>query len=237
MKNTTHLLSQLHIKGILIAIVLMLYSNFSFSQVDLRTCGFHCTSNNYTLNDVFLSLTDVYGVPITNSTCTIGTVTPVYILMNYTSNASSSIYFTRLNSDLSINGVKTFINVLLGTVTPGAGQRKIFGPFNWTCGDELILSNSIVAWKTSNSNDPGANYTCSSYNAAQCDFSSSTIISKPLAVQFTYTACTVETINTVNFTSTTNRGTPPYNYAWTFSNEGTSNFPNPVNTFSTTTVN
>ena len=59
-----------------------------FSQItqmpDLRECGYPnsydvyytCKSNNYTLNDVFLSLTNVNGVPISNTSCEIG-VTPL----------------------------------------------------------------------------------------------------------------------------------------------------------------
>ena len=210
--------------------------HFSFSQVDLRTCNYDCTSNNYTLKDVYLSLSNVNGDPITNTTCTIGEVRQVYIYLNYSSNSNSNIYFARLNSDLTIAGVTTFVNVLLGTIVPGDNKKLLYGPFNWTCGDELSLSNTIIAWKTNSNNDPGANYSCGSYTNSQCDFTNSFVISKPLAVQFTYKACKTGSNTTVKFTSTTNGGIAPYSYAWDFNNDGgtpDSTIANPTYTYTT----
>ncbi|WP_276381823.1 gliding motility-associated C-terminal domain-containing protein [Flavobacterium sp. H4147] len=234
MKNITFLMN-ITIKRVFISLLLF-NIQLSFSQVDLRTCGYSCTSNNYTLTDVYLSLSNVNGTPITNTTCTIGQVQQVYIYLNYSSNSNSTIHFTRLNSDLIINGVSTFLNVLLGDIAPGSNKKLIYGPFNWTCGDELSLSNTIIAWKTSSNNDPGPNYTCSSYSNSQCDFTNTFTISKPLAVQFTYKACKVGTNTTVTFTSTTNGGKTPYTYAWDFRNDGgapDSTSPNPTFTYTT----
>ena len=183
MKNSTFLLSKKSMKQILMILALILSSNFSFSQVDLRTCGYNCTSNNYTLNDVFLSLTDVYGVPISNTICDVGEdQMDVYILLNYTSNANANIYFTRFFADLSIDGNVTALNEYLGTVAPGSGQKRLYGPFTWVCGQELLLTNILVAWRTSGNQDPGPNYTCQSFSNSQCDFSPNMIISSPLAV-------------------------------------------------------
>ena len=235
--SNTLLLSGKSLLKVFITLLVSLYANVTHSQVDLRTCGYNCTSNNYTLTDVFLSLTDVYGVPITNTTCTIGNVQQVYILLNYTSNANSNIYYTRFFADLSIDGVVTPLNVMLnnnGTIAPGAGQVHLYGPFNWTCGQELLLSNILVAWRTSASQDPGPNYTCQSYSNSQCDFSPNMVISKPLAVQFTYKGCTNGNQSTIQFTSTTNGGIAPYTYAWDFDNNGTtdSTIANPSHTYS-----
>ncbi|SHH98811.1 LRR adjacent, partial [Flavobacterium sp. CF108] len=235
MKNITSF-KNINIKHALITLILIFNIHLTFSQVDLRTCGFNCTSNNYTLTDVYLSLSNVNGTPITNTTCTIGQVQQVYIYLNYSSNSNSSIHFARLNSDLKINGVNTFLNVLLGEIVPGSNKKLIYGPFNWTCGDELSLSNTIIAWKTNSNNDPGSNYTCSSYTNSQCDFTNSFTISKPLAVQFTYKACKVGNNTTVTFTSTTNGGKTPYTYAWDFRNDGgvpDSTSPNPTFTYTT----
>ncbi|MCD0472207.1 PKD domain-containing protein, partial [Flavobacterium sp. JAS] len=236
MKNITSFFKNINIKSVFITLVLIFNINFSYSQVDLRTCGYACTSNNYTLTDVYLSLSAANGDPITNTTCTIGQVQQVYIYLNYSSNSNSSIHFARLNTDLIINGVPTFLNVLLGTIVPGSNKKLIYGPFNWTCGDELVLSNSIIAWKTSPNNDPGSNYNCGSYSNSQCDFTNSFVISKPLAVQFTYKACKVGTNTTVAFTSTTNGGLTPYTFAWDFRNDGgapDSTSPNPTFTYTT----
>nr|MBU3860241.1 hypothetical protein [Flavobacterium sp. MC2016-06] len=223
-------------RNIFIALILLFNIQFSFSQVDLRTCHYDCTSNNYTLKDVYLSLSNVNGDPITNTTCTVGEVRQVYIYLNYSSNSNSNIYFARLNSDLTIAGSTTFINVLLGTIVPGDNKKLLYGPFNWTCGDELSLSNTIIAWKTSSNNNPGTNYTCNSYTNSQCDFTNSFVISKPLAVQFTYKACKTGTNTTVKFTSTTNGGIGPYTYAWDFRNDGgapDSTISNPTFTYTT----
>ncbi|MBE8728145.1 SprB repeat-containing protein, partial [Flavobacterium hungaricum] len=235
MKNITYL-TNINVKHAFIMLFLIFNIHSSFSQVDLRTCGYNCKSNNYTLTDVYLSLSGVNGEPITNSTCTVGQVQPVYIYLNYSSNSNSSIYYARLNTDLIINGTGTFLNVLLGEIVPGSNKKLIYGPFNWTCGDELTLSNTIIGWRTSSNSDPGPNYTCGSYSNSQCDFTNTFTISKPLAVQFTYKACTVGTSTTVNFTSTTNGGKTPYTYSWDFNNDGgtpDSTSPNPTYTYTT----
>ncbi|KGO78783.1 hypothetical protein Q763_16790, partial [Flavobacterium beibuense F44-8] len=234
MKNTTPLIK--NIKYVCITLMLLFNIHFTYSQVDLRTCGFDCTSNNYTLTDVYLSLSGVDGTPIGNTPCTIGDVQQVYIYLNYTSNANSSVYYARLNADLNIGGVTTFLNVYLGQIVPGSNIKLLYGPFDWVCGDELDLTNTIIAWKTSSSNNPGENYQCNSFSNAQCDYTNAITISKPLAVQFTYTACTVGNETTVNFTSTTNGGKEPYTYAWDFDNDGgpvDSTLPNPTHVYTT----
>ena len=236
MKNITSFFKNINVKSVFIMLLLIFNIHFSFSQVDLRTCGFDCTSNNYTLTDVYLSLSNVNGDPITNTTCTIGQVQPVYIYLNYSSNSNSSIHFARLNSDLTIDGVTTFLNVLLGDIVPGSNKKLLYGPFNWTCGEELGLTNTIIAWKTNNNSDPGPNYQCGSFTNSQCDFTNSFVISKPLAVQFTYKACKVGANTTVTFTSTTNGGKTPYTYAWDFHNDGglpDSTLPNPTYVYTT----
>ncbi|QEE49817.1 T9SS type B sorting domain-containing protein [Flavobacterium alkalisoli] len=234
MKNITIFLK--NIKYAFITLILLFNIHFSFSQVDLRTCGFDCTSNNYTLTDVYLSLSGVDGTPIGNTPCTIGDVQQVYIYLNYTSNANSSVYYAQLNADLNIGGVTTFLNVYLGQIVPGSNIKLLYGPFDWVCGDELDLTNTIIAWKTSSSNNPGPNYQCNSFSNAQCDYTNAITISKPLAVQFTYTACTVGSSTTVNFMSTTNGGKPPYTFAWDFLNDGgapDSTSPNPTYVYTT----
>ncbi len=200
----------------------------SFSQVNLHDCGFQCTSNNFSLNDVFLSATNTPGsVPFSNTTCTPGTTSSAYIMLNYTSNSSSALYYVRLNADLIINGIHNFVNVDLGSVTPGAGQVQIYGPFNYVCGQDLTLANTVIAWKTNSNNNPGSNYTCGDYNAAQCNFSSSTIIKKPFAVQFVYNASLLGSNMSVNFTSITLGGVGPYSYAWDFNGDGITDSTNP----------
>lgn len=207
----------------------VLHSQFSNDKPDLRLCGvapnyyqdyFNCTSNNYTLNDVFLSLTDVNGVPLNDTTCTPGTTQTMYIMLNYTSNSNSNIYHARMFSDLVINGISTSINVNLGTVAPGTGQRLLYGPFDWICGDEIILDRILIVWKTNGTNNELIPYDCSSYNKSQCELPGGVVVSAPLAVQFNYTGCTYGNSSTIYFNSTTNGGIPPYSYAWDFESDG-----------------
>ncbi|MBP8157376.1 MAG: hypothetical protein KAX93_03280, partial [Flavobacterium sp.] len=220
------------------------YSQFTSNYPDLRLCGnspnyyldlFNCDSNNFELTDVFLSLTNVNGQPLSNTTCTIGNTQQVYVMLNYTSNANNTPNNCRLFADLSIDGNITGINAYLGSIAPGVGQRQIFGPFNWTCGQELILDRILIVWRTGGSSTQLPSYNCSTYNSAQCEMPGLTVISKPLAVQFTYKACKVGNNTTVYFTSTTNGGIAPYTFAWDFDNNGTtdSTVANPTHTYTT----
>ncbi|MDI9257052.1 hypothetical protein QHT84_06460, partial [Flavobacterium sp. YZ-48] len=187
------------------------------------------------MNDVFLSLTNVNGQPLSNTTCTIGTTQQVYVMLNYTSNANNTPNNCRLFADLSIDGNVTGINAYLGSIAPGAGQRQIYGPFSWTCGQELILDRILIVWRTGGSSSQLASYNCGTYNSAQCEMPGMTVISKPLAVQFTYKACLVGNNLTVYFDSTTNGGIPPYTFAWDFDNNGTtdSTLENPTHVYTT----
>ena len=110
-----------------------MYSQFDSQHPDLRLCGtapnyyldvFNCTSNNFTLNNVFLSLTNVNGQPLSNTTCTIGASQQVYVMLNYTSNANNTPNNARLFADLSIDNMVVPINSYLGNIAPGAGQRE-----------------------------------------------------------------------------------------------------------------
>ncbi|HBD25787.1 MAG TPA: hypothetical protein DC020_03060, partial [Flavobacterium sp.] len=206
------------------------HSQFTTNKPDLRLCGtapnyyqdyYNCTSNNYTLDDVFLSLTDVNGVPLNNTTCTPGVPETMYVMLNYTSNSNSNINHARMFADLIIDGVVTPLNVHLGTVVPGSGQRLLYGPFTWVCGQEMLLDRILIVWKTNGDNTELVPYTCSTYNRSQCEFPTTVIITAPLAVQFEYSGCTNGGISTINFDSTTNGGTPPYSYAWDFDSNGT----------------
>ncbi len=124
-------------------------------------------------------------------------------------------------ADLEIDGVVTQLNVNLGTVASGSGQRLLYGPFTWVCGQEMILNRILIVWKTSGNGTELVPYSCSTYNKSQCEFPASVVITAPLAVQFDYSGCTNGSISTINFDSTTNGGTPPYSYAWDFDSNGT----------------
>ncbi|UOK41811.1 MULTISPECIES: gliding motility-associated C-terminal domain-containing protein [Flavobacterium] len=229
------------------------FPQFTPQKPDLRLCGsapnyyegyFNCSSNNYTLDQVFISLTNQNGVPLSNTTCTPGTSQQMYVMLNYTSNSNSNITQTRIFADLSIDGNVIPINKYLGSVAPGGGQRQIYGPFTWTCGQELRLCRILVVWQTSGGvNDPElSSYDCNTYSKSQCEFGDCMIVAAPLAVEYSYTGCWNGNQSTVVFQNLTSGGIAPYTYSWNFGDGSpistqqnpTHNFPYPGGPYTVT---
>ncbi|CCG53278.1 Protein of unknown function precursor; putative adhesin [Flavobacterium indicum GPTSA100-9 = DSM 17447] len=228
------------------------YGQFTTDKPDLRNCGsapnyyldyFNCTSNNYTLDNVYLSISSSSGVPITTP-CTPPNIQNVYLWLNYTSNSNSAIHQTRIFADILVkdqngNLIQTLqINSYLGVVNPGSGLRLLNIPgfpsgFPWTCGYELSLSRILIVWKTNgNTADPElSSYTCNTFSKSQCELPNSLIVSAPLAVQFDYTYCTTGSTTTVNFDDDTNGGKKPYSYLWNFGDGTTSTQQSPSHTY------
>ncbi|WP_373524195.1 PKD domain-containing protein, partial [Aquiflexum sp.] len=206
--------------------------------LDLRTCGSSCSSNNFTIKEVYLS--NVNGVPLSSSfaTCTPGVQQTAFISFVYNSNSGSSTSNTRLFADLIIGGNSEYINIWIGNLPSAKNIDRVVTlnhSFTWTCGAEVKLDSPTLAWTTSGSANLSTSYECNSYPSAQCQFGADIVVDAPLAVQFDFTACTVNGSTSVNFTSTTNGGSQPYQYNWNFGNNAnptTSNIPNPTVTYS-----
>ncbi|HSI69841.1 MAG TPA: SprB repeat-containing protein, partial [Gillisia sp.] len=215
-----------------------IYAQISADIPDLRDCSdWNCTSNNFTLDDVYLSLVDGNGNDINITSCTIGDSQSAFVMLNYTSNAKNTINSTRIFADLVIDGNEVIINEFLGDVAPassGSQTKQIYGPFIWTCGEELRLENILVVWRTGGNNDISQKYDCKDYIKSQCEFGTDTFVASPLAVQFDYSVCREDGTTIVNYTSTTNGGKAPFTYSWDFTGNGIidSTDPNPV--FNTT---
>ena len=97
---------------------------------DLRECTnndgsvrWNCPSNNFTLDDVYLTLVDSNGDPINTTTCNSGDIEDAKVILNYTSNANNTINSTRVFADLIINEDVIDINKYIGDV-PGYGQTQ-----------------------------------------------------------------------------------------------------------------
>jgi uncharacterized repeat protein (TIGR01451 family) len=208
------------------------------SLLDLRDCGNSCSSNNFTIKQVYLS--DASGVPLSSSfaTCTPGVQQTAYISIVYNSNSGSSTSNTRLFADLSIGGTSQFINIWLGNLPSAKSGDKVVTlnhSFTWTCGAQVRLLNPLLAWTTSGSANLSSSYQCNDYPSAQCQFGADITVDAPLAVQFDYTACTQNGLTSVKFISTTNGGSLPYVYNWTFgpnASPSTSTLADPTVTFS-----
>ncbi|WP_073094375.1 hypothetical protein [Cyclobacterium lianum] len=192
-------------------------------QPDLRDCEGSCTSNNYTIQSVYLS--DETGNPITSSllTCTPGTEQTTYISFVYMTSSTSGVSNGRLIADLSVGDSTMLLNYYIGNIPSAKTTADTLTlssfPLNWVCGDEVILSNSLLAWTTSSSGDFSATYTCNDYPKGQCQLTSDIVVDAPMAVQFEYSFdCPADGTSTVYFTSTTTGGREPYSYDWNFTN-------------------
>ena len=204
-------------------IVLVLFLCFGFNnsnaQVDLTSCGYSCTTNSFSITDIYLSSTDVPGTELTNTSCTPGTIVPVYMIMNVSSNRNAAVHCSRIVADLMVGDSIIEVNQYLGTLPSannGTVEKLVYGPFDWVCGELLTLENVMVVWRTNANNCPGENYDCSTYSNSQCQFPEDLLVSTPLAVQYDYTVCTTGTTALVNFESTTIGGTSPYSYTWNY---------------------
>lgn len=202
------------------------YSQNQSDLIDLRDCGKSCTSENYDIETVFLS--DIDGNPITNSlrSCTPGEEQITYITFTYSSNSNSDIHNARLFADLIVGDEEYFLNYYFGTIqtsTSSVNQLTLTEfPLNWTCGEEVILMDPLLAWTTSGDADLSESYVCNSYPGGQCQKQQTIVVEAPLAVQFEYAAsCPEDGVSSVQFFSTTNGGKEPYSYTWAFTNAET----------------
>ena len=195
---------------------------------DFRETNPNCTSNNYTFTNVYMA--DINGDPI--STCTGGSQT-VYLWAEYSSNSSSTVYVYSLFTDLVITPQgETESEVIpiyqcLGKVdsyTTGINRFDLQYSFTWNCGDQVILSNAIVAWNTS---DKGGklncdNVTINDFSNSQCDGLGSITVNAPLTIGLdAYQVCNttyeveVQTTTTggkIYEDGTLNELPAPYNY-------------------------
>ncbi|TFV95488.1 DUF11 domain-containing protein, partial [Algoriphagus kandeliae] len=198
--------------------------------LDLRTCNIPCSSGNYDILEVFLS--DEYGNRLADqfATCTAGVTQTAYVSFLYETNSGSSTNNGRLFADVVFTNPQTgeadsiFLNYYFGEIPAAKAEPQVITigiPFQWTCGVEVQFLNPLLAWTTSATQDLSLDYECNDYPSAQCQFGGDTVVSAPLAVQFTYAACTVDDVTTASFFNNTNGGTTPYTYSWTFSPNAT----------------
>ena len=119
-----------------------IYSQFDSNHPDLRLYGFNCTSNNITIENVYLSAT-VDGIPLQDFVQTCDPNSDSYnvtIWMNYTQNQAGSINETRLFSTLIIGGVPQEINKYLGTLDSTKKEIDFIGD------KDVDPTNFYVMW-------------------------------------------------------------------------------------------
>jgi len=222
-----------------VAFLVLVFSTTNiYSQLlptdDLRDENLGCTSNNYTIYEVFLA--DINGNEL--EACIPGQTVNAYLWVRYESNANSTVSAFTVFADLITNYqdantpsttefYQECIDELVSSNT--TTNEILIAPFPWNCGDELILSNTTLGWITSGSGVNCSNVQIEDYNKAQCDNVGDILVSAPLIANFIYeTDCTSDF--TVDFTSTTTGGlvanaiddliNNPYIYTWDWGHTG-----------------
>jgi PKD repeat protein len=226
------------------------------------SCNFGCTAKDVDLTEYFLA-GDANCTPLATGSCSAGDPVDVFICATFHSNANSdrtAIILLAKGVEVPLEGDPITLFDFYGTdgnispyagycspdlITPGGDWTGIIyqppSGFQWTCGDELQVNDSILSWETSS----GSGITCSnvvpdcsSRGTSQCRKWDSLIVRAPLVARFIYgpTCAGAE----VQFTDKTTGGASPYTYEWWFDWDGTGDPPpvdsteqNPVHTYTT----
>ena len=101
-------------------------------------------------NGVFVA--DVNGLSLVG--CTNPNPVNGYIWGNFTNGTGTDRYAIRIYTEVLINGVfETTLNTCaFDTLASGVNQDAfLVGPVIWTCGDQLTLQNTWIAWDTNGS--------------------------------------------------------------------------------------
>ncbi|HXR81797.1 MAG TPA: PKD domain-containing protein, partial [Saprospiraceae bacterium] len=185
---------------------------------------------------ISIYLADEFGNPI--PPCVIGDPQTVLVWGVFNNTTGTSRYAIRTRTEAWLNGVFSteFIDCSFDVLLSGQTAVALLGAINMTCGDELQLLNTWIAWNTSASqcqNSLGANYAfeCNDYSPSKC-FKNLNFIDF-LTPTFSF-SCQSQSQSTTNvcFTSSVFGGAPPYTYAWDFGDSGMSTAQNPCHTFS-----
>lgn len=127
-----------------------------------NTCGLQgnpCTANDVTLINIYIA--DAFGNPV--APCNVGDMQTVLLWGTFLNSTGTSRYAIRSRTEVFINGVFTteFNNCSFDVLLSGQQASALLGTITYTCGDELSLKNTWIAWNTSSSqcsNPLGANY-------------------------------------------------------------------------------
>ena len=218
------MLTIVNVKRILSFLLILFCNYYATSQVIVCE-GSPCTSNDFTIETFYLG--DEFGVPFGPGYCEPNTTVDAHLWLNFTANTAADRYDLYIHFNLYVDGVFSGtvdacyyddspipVNVSLDTYT-----------FSWECGSEIELRDLYMSWKTIVSGTCG----CTS---SHCYSEATILVEAPLIANFIFDPnCTAP--NTLDFTSTTSGGTPPYSYAWDLGDGATSNIPNPSHTYAT----
>ncbi|MDQ3017221.1 MAG: PKD domain-containing protein, partial [Bacteroidota bacterium] len=208
-----------------------LWSEECYLNSSCQEQGNPCSSNDVRLLGVYIA--DMNGNPV--PACDIGETQTVLLWGRFNNNTGTNRYAIRTRTEVWINGVfNVELNACSFDVLPsGATNAALLGSFTYTCGDQIQLLNTWVAWETSAGNCATV-FDCGDYSPSKCSKELGFI--DFLTVNFDYSCGnSTSTTTEVCFTDLTLGGTPPYSYAWTFGDGGTSTMANPCHTYNATT--
>ncbi|TDQ27459.1 PKD domain-containing protein, partial [Tenacibaculum caenipelagi] len=212
-----------HLKK-LIFIVLLLCGGLVFSQTTVNMeapCEISgCGAQDVEIGSVYIG--DINGDPIT--TCTVGNpLADIYLYVDISKAASKIdlyLQFYLMNGTDKIDkdgnvyvGTDKISIGISGSISPGVYQ--MFELVNYTCGEELTLTDVYISWQTPGSVvGPGCatqKSKCSGENLPPID------VQTPIAPNFTFEYdCGVNGFQSVTFTNTSTGGDGTITYEWSF---------------------
>ena len=198
---------------------------------DCRDQDFECGTGDILFEKVFLS--DAFGNPIQGleSSCVLGESKEVYLALSFFFNSEETLYEARLFADLILGNASLPVNSFLGNIEPSEeGQVRILTEsFLWNCGDDLKLSDLLITWLNEQPDPNEVIENCEPYEPQNSQCLSELLISTPLSLDFTWTACSNGDEFSFDFTSIVDGGSAvidesgssiSYTYAWDFNNDG-----------------
>lgn len=205
-----------------------------------NTCGLQgnpCTANDVRLIGVYIA--DANGDPI--PACNIGDMQTVTLWGNFNNNTGTDRYAIRSRTSVIVNNVCiAVLNSCSFDILPsGTDSVALLGSFSYTCGDQIALQNTWVAWNTSAAqcSDPmGANYAfdCGDYSPSKCYKNLGFI--EFLTPNFSYDCGDVTSTTTeVCFMDLSSGGNGPITqWSWDFGDSNTSTQQNPCHIYNAT---
>ncbi len=204
-----------------------IFSQCNLTGPDPRDCGYSCTSNDVTLNGVYLQ----------NSTAPdcITDLTATYtadLCFSLTNNAGSSRFYT-LAADFVVNGIhQSDLMHCFGEIPGGETVEFCLSDFlSWTGGDAVALQNIWGGWAPPSGGCQCTNGSCGNYiPPGKCNDSiDDIVIPTPPAVAFDWDCG--PTSRNIQFNNLSTGGTEPIQYHWDFGDGNTSTEQSPAHTY------
>ena len=220
---------------VLLAMITLLISYDGRGQsttaaVDLTDCYGSCTSNDFSIIGSFVS-TDPAGQQVLTAADCISPDQTLQVYINITFRNTTQSKRNGIFLSATINGVYVFYCF---DQEFAAGQTTTFTiptPFDWTCGTNLTLVNTFVAWGTAS--EEVCTLTCTQVTGSKCRDVGDFIVNTPLIPDFDYLGSCPEnnTIQLISFTNATTGGYNQYTYLWEFGDGTTSTLEDPTHLY------